>query len=283
MTAAIITGSSGFVGSHLRRSLELKGREVLCIGRRDVDKFFSSPANWRKSPPTVFHLAGFVSPQQSFDSPHDAFLANVALTEKVLEFCRLTGAKMIFPSTSSYRCKRAGIRSNEYDERTIDNPYVLTKVLAEKLCLKYADMFSLDILVLRLFNVYGPFQSQEHLIPYLIGQVLKCRKVVVNDVESRRDFVFVSDVIRALESAEEYQGTKRVINIGSGKSTGIRELVDLIQEIWGIECVSVTQRNPRKIMGSMQADITVAAAELGWIPEVELKNGLCQIKNVQIS
>jgi nucleoside-diphosphate-sugar epimerase len=139
----------------------------------------------------------------------------------------------------------------------------------------YAQHFGLAITVLRIFNVYGPGQPEPFLIPLLVRQVGEGREIVVQDLAPRRDYVYVDDVAHAVAKALQTSDGFRVVNIGSGASHSVAELVQLVQEIWRTELPVRSKGIRRKdeIMDTV-ADIRAARELLGWRPEHTLEAGL---------
>jgi nucleoside-diphosphate-sugar epimerase len=155
------------------------------------------------------------------------------------------------------------------------NPYALSKKLAEEACKFYADIYGVKIIILRPFNVYGSGQSDRFLIPYLINQVKSKTTISIQDIEPRRDFIYIDDLVDAIIKAMEIQLDFDIFNIGSGVSYSVAELIGIIQKIQGTS-LGIKVDGERRIGEVMdtQADITKAFDILGWSPKYSLHSGL---------
>jgi nucleoside-diphosphate-sugar epimerase len=191
-----------------------------------------------------------------------------------LEFCRRTGASITLVSSYVYG-QPARLPIHEDACLQPFNPYSHTKILAEQVAEYYRSSFGVAVTVVRPFNLYGPGQPPQFLIPTLIRQVLDpgVEQIEVADDRPRRDYIHVCDFVDflLLRLSSEAQGT---FNVGSGTSTGIRDLVDLICEAAGTK-KSLRSRGeirPDEVL-DVVADISRARA-LGWSPRISLRDGI---------
>jgi nucleoside-diphosphate-sugar epimerase len=278
MNRVIVTGASGFIGRHLVQHLINIGRKPVSVKRAEALEFFSELQGDAFKDATIFHLAGFAYPEKSFDQPHDTFVSNVGLSEQILEFCKHYSAKIIVPTTACYKDRSISVLSKESDELVWDNPYSFSKLLVEELCALYHRLYRVDTIVLRLFNVYGPGQGSQFLVPWLMSQLEQGSTVRVKDVQSSRDFVFVTDVVRAFLSAEANAKGGECYNIGTGYSVGIRELIDGIGTVWGLKDIEVVSDERNLRLGVTRADISKAEDHFGWRPKKDLLEGLAELR-----
>lgn len=269
----LVTGARGFVGSHLLPHLLSAGHEAagLDIEHGDLARGMpeAGPAD------AVIHLAGRSSVMESWQNPAAFYEANVLGTVQVLEYCRRTGARMILVSSYVYGRPRY-LPVDEDHALEAFNPYGHSKILAEEAARYYAAAFGVPLAVVRPFNLYGPGQREDFLIPTLIRQVLDParQRVEVMDTRPRRDFLYVADFADLLErlAASQRQG---VYNAGSGASTGIGELVRLLCELAGTDKPLADAGRPRpdEVL-DMYASVEKARRELGWEPRTPLREGL---------
>src|SRR5262249_23823638 len=177
----------------------------------------------------VFHLAARSYVPDSWADPAGFLHTNVTGTARALDYCRANGAHLVFMSSYLYGTpKRLPIR--EDDPADPGNPYALSKFLAEQVCAFHAATLRVPVTVLRPFNIFGPGQRLEFLIPAIVEQVRRGGEIRVKDLAPRRDFVFVDDVVAALIGAIAKPGGYRVFNIGSGISHSVREVIDAVQK-----------------------------------------------------
>jgi nucleoside-diphosphate-sugar epimerase len=274
MASILVTGASGFLGRHLVRRLRSEGQTVVEASRTLGD--VGEPATWARLPATdtVVHLAGKSFVPDSWEDPAAFLRTNLQGTAEALEYCRRHGASLVFLSSYLYGdVSRQPIP--ESAPLVAKNPYALSKKLAEEACGFFADRFGLAITILRPFNIYGPGQADTFLVPTIVNQVRVGRVIHVRDLEPRRDYVYVRDVVDAIGRSVASASGFRVFNIGSGASHSVGELIETIQDVWGTDLPvrSDGVRRPDEIMETV-ADIGHAAQEIGWQPRFTLRQGL---------
>jgi nucleoside-diphosphate-sugar epimerase len=274
MSRVLVTGPTGFIGKHLVPRLRAEGHEIVEAGRTAGDT--ADQATWKRLPPAdvVVHLAAKSFVPESWDAPGLFVRTNLLGTVEALEYCRAHGARLVFPSSYLYGDV---VRQPIAETTTLaaTNPYALSKKLAEEACEFYADRFSIQTTILRPFNIYGPGQSDTFLIPAIVKQVNAGKEIHVKELEPRRDYVYVIDVIEAMVKAMARAGGFGVFNVGSGTSYSVSELIQTIQEVWGTDLPVCSDgvRRPGEIMDTV-ADIARARQQLGWTPRFTLREGL---------
>ena len=274
MSKVLVTGASGFIGRHLVPRLRAAGHEVVEVRRASGD--IADAATWRQIPAAdaVVHLAAKSFVPESWEHPALFVRTNLGGTIEAMEYCRAHGAHLVFPS--SYMYGDAGRQPiAEGAALVARNPYALSKKLAEEACEFYADRFGLTITILRPFNIYGPGQSTTFLVPTIVKQLQAGQAIRVKDLEPRRDYVYVVDVVEAMVKALAVRRRLSVFNIGSGTSHSVADLIRIIQEVWGtsLPVSSAGLRRKDEIMDTV-ADITRAGEVLGWSPRFTLRQGI---------
>ena len=288
---ALVTGGSGFIGSHLVDKLIDQGYEVLVIDNESADseRFYrNEKAQYAKQDISnyqltntfyagvdyVFHLAAESKIGPAIENPIAAAQKNVVGTCTVLQCAREWGVKkVIYSSTSS------GYGNNPHpnvESQPDDclNPYSVTKVAGEKLCKMYTDLYDLKTITFRYFNVYGDRAPQRGQYAPVIGIFNRQRTAgepltIVGDGEQRRDFIHVSDVVRAnilaatMDVDDKSYG--KVYNVGTGKNYSVNQIAD-----W----ISYNQTNipPRK--GEVRESLAYIQRiknTFGWKPRVDLE------------
>jgi GDP-4-dehydro-6-deoxy-D-mannose reductase len=274
MSKVLVTGAAGFIARHLLPRLRADGHEIVEAGRGCGD--VADPATWKRFPPVavVVHLAAKSFVPESWQAPDEFMRTNLLGTVEAFEYCRVHGARLVFPSSYLYGdAARQPIAEGTVLAAT--NPYALSKKLAEEVCEFYAERFNVPATVLRPFNIYGPGQAGTFLIPTILSQLEAGKEIHVKDLEPRRDFVYVADVVEAMVKAVAWGGGFGVFNVGSGTSHSVSELIRTIQEVWGTDLPvrSHGVRRPGEIMDTV-ADISRAQRLLGWRPRFTLRQGL---------
>ena len=119
---------------------------------------------------------------------------------------------------------------DEISETFTSNPYALSKKISEDLCKFYSENFGVRITILRPFNVYGVGQSDKFLIPSLINQILNGTTISIKDLEPKRDYVYISDLIDSIIKCLSLDNKFEIFNIGSGISYSVKEIINIIQK-----------------------------------------------------
>jgi nucleoside-diphosphate-sugar epimerase len=162
------------------------------------------------------------------------------------------------------------------------SPYHSSKGVAEQIVHFYVEKMGVSGVILRMFNVYGYGQGKNFLIPSILDKIVSpdIQEVSVADLEPKRDFVFIDDVIQALiVSMKQPSETFDVYNVGYGKSWSVSEVIETIEDVLEIRKSYSAKgiRRPGEIMDTV-ADISKIQANLGWIPRYDLRQGILKIK-----
>jgi len=270
----LVTGATGFLGRHVVRDLLRRGFKVEAKSRADGD--VCDAETWKKFPATdcVIHLAGSTFVPDSWDDPSKFLQNNMSGTSLALDFCRNHKAKFVFFSTYMYS-REAVMPVSEDSKLRPSNPYSLSKFFGENICRFYSEHFGVKVVIFRPFNVYGLGQSEKFLIPSIIRQARLSDVIEVQDTKPSRDYVYVEDLLAALNCAITTDIELEVMNIGTGRSYSVLEL---------IETLGIVSNRKFKIRSAMierqseimhtQADNSRAREILNWEPEWSLQSGL---------
>lgn len=301
----LVTGGTGFIGSHVAERLLKEGNKVIVIddsslGKKenishlqenenlilyqrsicdDVDDIFKN-----NKIDAVFHLAALPRVQFSIQNPRKTHEANVNGTFNLLNTCRKFNVKrFIFSSSSSIYGDQEKLPIEENALPNPISPYALHKLIGEQYCKVFTLIYGMETISLRYFNVYGPRQSPEGgyacLIPKFIKLISENKQPIINgDGEQTRDFTFCSDVANAnflAANTDNKECFGQAFNIGAGRNISVNEVTHSIiklsnKKITPIHGPSVIE--PKNTL----ADITKAKDLLGWIPNVTFEEGLKQ-------
>ena len=269
----LVTGATGFVGTHLVAELRRQGRPVRTHSRRDGD--IARCALAFDDVGQVVHLASRTFVPESWTSPLDFYDTNVVGTVNVLDFCRQRRIPLTFVSSYVYGKPRT-LPIDESHPLQAFNPYSHSKILAEQAVCYFADQFGVRATIVRPFNLYGPGQDDRFLIPTLVRQALEpaCTRITVRDTRPRRDFLHVRDFTALLLGSLDRE-PGGIFNAGSGRSVAISELVAAIALATGCEkpIDTADEARPNEVF-DVVADITAARSVLGWAPRIGLDDGL---------
>lgn len=277
MIDALVTGASGFIGKSLCARLRADGQSVLALSSVNGD--VSSADTWNSLPPAkvLYQLAGKSYVPDSWIKSSDFMAVNVVGTEHALSYCRKHSTRLVLASAYVYgRPERLPIC--EFDRVAANNPYALSKRLAEKLSEFAAEYQGVTVTVLRIFNVFGPGQRPEFLIPKILRQVRESQVIRLYDLAPRRDYVYLSDVVDAFAKSADLKSGFRILNIGSGTSFSVGEIVEKIQLLAGtrLPVISDSVERPQEIP-DVVANIELAEEVIGWRPKSSFEHGIEQI------
>jgi len=298
---AVVTGGGGFLGAHLTRALLDAGSDVVVLDPKPPMKLEAalSAAQCKRltyvagtlndaaavegafcGANVVFHLAGGSNPADSIQAPIEAHHANATSTLLALEAARSHGVeRFIYASSSAVYGEAKGGHAplGEASPVAPATPYAASKLAGETYCNAYHKCYGLSTLSLRLFNVYGV--TLDHRLPsfgviarFVRDAMAGAPLTVFGDGSATRDFVYVSDVLRAFIMLADSEAIG-VVNIAGSSSISMRQLATMVLEIGG--SASSIQYLPERTgeVGRSSADITRARTH-GWEPAVGIKEGL---------
>jgi UDP-glucose 4-epimerase len=305
MSEYLVTGGAGFIGSHIVEALVKRGNKVRVLdnfstGKReniasfldDIELIEGDIRNLDtchhavENVKFVIHQAAFVSVPQSIDEPILAHDININGTLNLLIASRDAVAEVfVFASSAAVYGNDPRLPKKENIEGAPLSPYALGKLMGERYCQLFSSIYGLSTVCFRYFNIFGPRQDPisqyAAVIPNFITKMLKGESpTIFGDGEQSRDFLYVSDVVRAVLFALENKGlVGETINLASGIGTTINELVDQINIILESDIDPVRDEpRPGDILHSL-ANITKARKMLKYEPLFTLKEGLQETIN----
>jgi NAD dependent epimerase/dehydratase len=300
----LITGAGGFIGSHLTEELVLRGAYVRAFirynSRGDIGLLKQlAPQILSKTEITagdlrdsnsiqaacsgcelVFHLAAHISIPYSYQNPVEVAETNILGTLNVLTACKKGKVdKLIHTSSSEVYGTAKYAPIDEAHPLQGQSPYSASKIGADKLVESFHNAFELPVVTVRPFNTYGPRQSTRAVIPTIITQAIVQKKIYVGNLETTRDFTYVTDTVSGFIKASETQGNEgKTFNLGTGKEIRIGDLAQLIIQFIDPSVALVTDTNrlrPEKSeVYRLISDNSLARTSLGWHPEIGLEQGL---------
>ena len=291
MTISIVTGGAGFIGSHIVEKLRQLEHMVVVIDNEysDNDNF-----HWRKDTLNVniditdykalkkaftgadyiFHCAAEARIGPAIENPVNALNINTIGTCNVLQCAREVGAKkVLYSSTSSgYGLNEAPNIETQPDDCL--NPYSVSKIAGEKLCKMYTDLYGLNTIIFRYFNVFGERAPRKGQYAPVTGIFLRQKAAgepltIVGDGEQRRDYIYVKDVananVMAAISNPDDDAYGQVYNVGSGKNYSVNEIASFISD----DTINIPPR-----IGEARnslANIDKIQKTFAWKPEVDVE------------
>ena len=250
----LVTGGAGFVGSHLVSTLVDSGASVVVLdlmkkSTKDtlvkkvkfVQADILEPLNIKMGNiDLIFHLAAVTDPVYCKQNPEITFKINVQGVSNILELAKSVGAKsFVYLSTAGvYGVSKYLPIDEEHPTYTVE-PYAQSKLEGEERVLNIQHDRRMNVLVVRAFNIYGPGQNSNFVIPTIILQALKSRNIELDNPGGLRDYVYIRDIINGLIQVSLRGHDKEIYNLGSGIETSINDLVNSISKILGKELQNI--------------------------------------------
>ena len=297
---ALITGGGGFIGSNLARGLLAAGHEVRVLdnfstGRRenlveikgDIElmegdiQSAGQVTDAVNGIDVIFHQAALPSVPRSISDPVTSSTVNVNGTLNVLVAARDAGVtRTVFASSSSVYGANPALPKEEQMATLPMSPYAVSKLAAEGYCRAFTNVYGMETVALRYFNVFGPLQDPTSqyaaVLPNFITAALEDRQpTIFGDGEQSRDFTFIENVVSAnILAATATDASGRTFNVACGKAVKLNEVIELIAELTG-KTIEANYEDARTgdIRNSL-ADITAASEVLGYQPLVDFREGL---------
>ena len=296
---ALVTGGAGFIGSHIVDALVRDGHEVLVLD--DLETGFEANVNEKacliigsvadedaaraavQGCEVVFHQAAHKAVLRSVEHPLITDTANTHGTLTMLKVAKDVGVRrFVHASSSSVYGGAAPLPTSESAPTRPKSPYAVSKLAAEEYCRVFAELYGLETVALRYFNVYGarqrPDATYAAVIPLFVAALLNGEDPVVHgDGGQSRDFTFITDVVAANLAAANAPAERcsgKVYNIAGGSASSLLDILAVLADLLG---VTPTPKFVESRAGDVRhslADPTAAARDLGFRTEVDLADGL---------
>ena len=299
MKKVLLTGGAGFVGSNLLKLLIKLKFNVLVIDNLSTGKSYNIPSNIdgvtflgaditdKKSidqpildyaPEAVIHLAAIHFIPYCNKYPEETFNTNVMGTRNLLDICKSARPEIfLFASSAAvYGISDSSAKENEAPDPT--DIYGSSKLVGEDLCRLFHYESNITTVICRIFNVYGPGETNPHVIPEIIEQFNSDKQSLeIGNTTPKRDFIHVSDLVNAIVSLlNNIKSGVDVFNVGSGTEYSVREIIDFCKEITNknIDVISTESRLRKSDRMHLLSDIDKIKRATNWKPIVTIREGL---------
>src|SRR6266852_8081204 len=296
MSSCLVTGGAGFIGSHLVDGLLENGHAVRVIDNLSTGNLanlthvrdriemiegditnFETVRSAMRGVEWVFHQAALASVPSSVADPVSTNRVCVDGTLNVLLAARDAKVKrVVYAASSSAYGASASLPKRETDPTLPLSPYAVAKLAAEHYCAAFTEVYGLETVRLRYFNIFGPRQPPDSpyaaVIPLFFEAMLAGKSpIIYGDGQQSRDFTYVADVVHANLLAAKAPGVSgKVFNIACGHRASLLELIDQINGLLGTKIKPVHEPARPGDVKHSQADISPAQSELGYAPKVRL-------------
>jgi len=282
MAKCLVTGHKGYIGSKVYAKLKELGHEVQGIDLfegndivKDLKEYSDGsqrfhPHYYDFKPEYIFHLACIPRVAYSVEKPAETMKNNVLAATYILNFARKVGAKrVIYSSSSSVVGNGSGPAS----------PYGLQKLISEMECKLYSDLYDLDTVSLRYFNVYSEDQKAEGPYATVVSSWMRCVKegktpYITGNGEQRRDMLHVSDAVGANIFAMQYEGSfnGRSFDVGTGSNISLNEIKNIVLDYFPNMKFDYVEERQGDVLHS-QANV-VQLKDLGWTTKTNIFHGI---------
>ena len=287
MKKILVTGSTGFIGKNLVDNLlsEYKIIGLTKKGRKRKINYITKDINEITSKDfknifCVIHLAAITDPKICEDFPEKCILINVLGTQKVLEASRKNNCKVIYASTSHVYGIPKKIPISETASTSPTSIYAGSKLAGEILCESYHRQFNMDISIVRIFSVYGPKSNNHCVLPSIVKQMKNSNVIKLGNINSKRDFIFISDIIDAFKIILKNIDGFNIYNVGTEKSYSIKEICKKFEKLYAKKIVikNNSEQNRKIDAKNIICDAT-KLKKLGWKSKITLDEGLKKMIN----
>jgi UDP-glucose 4-epimerase len=292
----VVTGGLGFIGNELVRQLNRAGKEILILDNKNrmapqiedladikieevdlTDRVRISDLFKELKPEIVFHLAAIHYIPECNDNPERTLRVNVEGTESILRAASRAGVgKVIFASSGAVYADSAEALSESSTIGPVDI-YGWSKLFGEQLCQLNYNLHEMPIVVARLFNNYGPRETNPHIIPEIIQQLRSSDTLKLGNISTVRDYIHTEDCAESLiRLAQAHTTGISTVNVASGIGYTVQQVIELISKITGRSIqVNLESRRLRKFDKQIQvANIEKLIKLTNWQPEKTVEKGM---------
>jgi len=284
----LVTGSNGFIGNYAIPQLLNQNYKIFGISKKKqkISKNFNSEKiditkrnnlNLKNNFSKIIHMAAISDVDYCNNNPEKCYEVNVNGTKNILELARKKDTEFIFLSSSHVY---GNSKKKSFSETELNSPlshYASSKKMSEILCETYSLTYGLNVRIARIFSVYGPNSSKSNLIFNIIDQLKYNSQISLGNITPKRDFIFIDDLISGLLNiVNSKKKGFNIYNLGTGKSTSVSDVIDLILKFSNKKLPVKSQKNKvrKNDILNVCANISKMNSHFNWKPKISLKKGL---------
>jgi len=285
---ALVTGGSGFIGSHVVDKLRDKGIDVRVYDgimptyRKDIEYYQGSILDITSlgfamhGIDAVFHLAAVADVKDVYNDPYRSESINVRGTINVLEAARNAGVKRIIYGSTTWVYSEAA--QNQVDETTpLHAPthlYTATKLTGEYYCQSYSKLYGMEVTILRYGIPYGPRARDGAVIPIFVRKAINGEPLTIaGDGLQFRKFIYVEDLAEGNVLALKNIGKNKIYNLDGKEKVTIKQIAETVKKIIGDVKIEFTPARPGDFSGK-EVSSDLAKKELNWEPKISFEEGV---------
>lgn len=283
----LVTGSNGFIGSNLVRRLLKEGADIYCIDKIKLnqDGIKGNTLDIRDlenlkeiikeiNPNIIFHLVALINRSRDINLIKEIHEINLNGTINMLLATKdINYDLFVYPNTSEVYGNQNKPPFKENMKVEAMSPYSASKLCGEIYCKLFSDLLNKPIVMFRMPIAYGPGQKVDMFIPELMKAIKEKKEFIMTKGEQTRDFIYIDDIIEAFILCCYKKGIRGLFNLGSGKETQLKEVLELLQKQIKVN-VKFDKPYRKNEIWHYYLDISKIKNELNWEPRVRLDKGL---------
>lgn len=296
MKKIFISGGSGFLGKNLidyilkkelkyeiyvaslnaKNELEKYKKNIKLININFLDQYKTKKIIKKINPDYIINLLGFVNTERNIDIAKIIFEINTIGTINIINSIKDMNFKKIINISSYEVYGENKIPFKETQFPDLNSPYAIAKYANEKLIKFFAEKYKKNFINLRISSIFGPYQDQNKLIPYIIKNIIENKKIELYSPRIEREFLYVDDLSNAIINSLIYKNKSSTINISNSNTININKVIKEVKRILNKKNITIEYKNEKRFKENLiwKSNIKKAKTEINWTPKISFKDGL---------
>lgn len=280
-TTVLLTGATGFLGSHMRKKLDGDIYHVVAVSKETMDLLDGHAVDKVISevrPDIVIHLGGLVDLRRDTAVAKACIDANIIGTLHVVDALKKNPPKLFVYASTEEVYGDAPLPYSEEMRPSPPSPYAMTKLAGEELCQMYGGYGEFPVIVLRLATMYGPGETEKRFIPSVIVKALKNEEILLNSGKKMRDYLYIDDAVDAVMAClnRPTSSGSQIINVGGGTAYTLDSVVEKIIQVCHSNSIVRYGVLPERPLEAAKwlMDIQKAKRLVDWQPKTTIEKGI---------